>query len=77
MRPTIYDGVGDVYGEMNDIMKLQTNLNNPNKWLDNVPAKTGYYTQHNTLIIITDHYQQFKLAEQQATTITTIICYFK
>ncbi len=21
-------------------------LNNPNKWQDNVPAKTGYYTQH-------------------------------
>ena len=48
MRPTIYDGVGGVYGEnsMNAIMQLQTNLNNPNKWRDNVPAKTGYYTQH-------------------------------
>jgi hypothetical protein len=48
MRPTIYDGVGGVYGEnsMNAIMQLQTNLNNPNKWQDNVPAKTGYYTQH-------------------------------
>jgi hypothetical protein len=48
VRPTIYDGVAGVYGEnsMNDIMKLQTNLNNQNKWQDNVPAKTGYYTQH-------------------------------
>ena len=48
VRPTIYDGVGGVYGEnsMNDIMQLQTNLNNPNKWRDNVPAKPGYYTQN-------------------------------
>jgi hypothetical protein len=37
-----------VYGEnsMNDTIKLQTNLNNPNKWQDNVPAKTGYCTQN-------------------------------
>ncbi len=46
--PTIYDGVDGVYGEnsLNEVTQFQTNLNNPNNWLDNIPPKHGYYNKH-------------------------------
>ena len=48
IRPTIYDGVDGVYGfhSLNDITQIQTNLNNPNNWKDNIPSKHGYHNQH-------------------------------
>ena len=48
IRPTLYDGIDGVYGEnsLNDITHLQTNLNNPNNWLDNIPPKQGYHNQN-------------------------------
>ena len=48
IRPTIYDGIDGVYGanSLNDITHLQTNLNNPNNWRDNIPPKQGYHNQN-------------------------------
>ena len=48
IRPTIYDGVDGVYGKnsLNNITHFQTNLNNPNNWLDNIQPKHGYYNQY-------------------------------
>ena len=48
VRPTIYDGVGGVYGmdSMNEINQIQTRFNNPNNWRDNLPSKPLYYNQH-------------------------------
>jgi len=48
IRPTLYNGVDGLYGNdsMNAIMQLQTNLNNPNNWRDNIPAKPYYYNQN-------------------------------
>ena len=31
---------------MNDITQLQTNLNHPNNWRDNIPPKHGHHNQH-------------------------------
>ena len=48
MRITLYDGIDGVYGHnsMNDINHLNTNINNPNHWRDNIPPKHGYYNQN-------------------------------
>jgi hypothetical protein len=48
IRPTMYDGIDGVYGanSLNDITHLQTNLNNPNNWRDNIPPKQGYHNQN-------------------------------
>ncbi len=47
-RPTIYDGIDDLYGHnlMNDITHLQTPTNYPNNRRDNIPPNHGYYNQN-------------------------------
>jgi len=44
-RPTIYNAVNLNDNEFN-FNQYQTNINNPNLWQDNLPAKGFYYSQN-------------------------------
>ena len=45
-RPTIYDAQGKLNDNEFNFNQYQTNLNNPNLWKDNLPAKGFYYSQN-------------------------------
>ena len=45
-RTTIYDGQGKTNDNEFNFNQYQNNLNNPNLWKDNLPAKGFYYSQN-------------------------------
>ena len=45
-RTTIYDAQGKINDNQFNFNWYQTNLNNPNLWKDNLPAKSNYYSQN-------------------------------
>jgi hypothetical protein len=45
-RTTIYDGQGKTNDNEFNFNQYQTNLNNPNLWQSNLPAKSFYYSQN-------------------------------
>jgi len=45
-RPTIYDAQGKLNDNEFNFNQYQNNLNNPNLWQSNLPAKGFYYSQN-------------------------------